>query len=388
MNTKRAYKVIGLMSGTSADGIDAALVEVGPGDPAGRLKLLAFDTYPYSDRIKKDILELCDHNSARVDMACRLNFILGELFAEAVCKITDKAGFDLEQIDLIGSHGQTIAHLPDEPFGASSTLQIGEAAVIAQRTGISTIADFRVADMAAGGQGAPLLPYLHYLIFKNTAKPVIVQNIGGIANLTLIPYPVCADKIIAFDTGPGNMLIDAVIGFTSGGRLSFDENGALAAKGKLLTGLFNELCANPYLKKIPPKTTGREQFGMALAQKIYRKSIAKDALSEDIIHTVTYFTAVSIANAYHDFILPAHNVEDVYIAGGGAYNNTLMSMLAGQIKPIRLHFMDELGFPADALEAIGFAVLAYENLRGRPANLPSVTGANRRVILGKVIILT
>jgi anhydro-N-acetylmuramic acid kinase len=383
------YKVIGLMSGTSVDGIDAALLEIGPADPAGKIRLLAFNTFCYPAGVREQILEVSDPRTGTVDRICRLNFLLGELFAEAAQKIAHQAQLELARIDLIGSHGQTIQHLPQaEPFGPysqNSTLQIGEPSVIAERTGITTVADFRPGDMAAGGQGAPLLPYLHYILFKDYSEAVIVQNIGGIANLTLIPHPADPDEVIAFDTGPGNMLIDGIMGCMTRQRLRFDRQGAWAARGKLIPELLEELMAHPYLEKPPPKSTGREEFGCRLAEKIYQQALDKGLVPQDVVHTLTRFSARSIALAYQRFILPQHQVSRVYVAGGGSLNHSLMSMLAEEIQPLSLHRMDELGFPDKAVEAMGFAVLAYETMRGRPNNLPSVTGARSRVVLGKVV---
>jgi anhydro-N-acetylmuramic acid kinase len=377
------------MSGTSADGIDAVLLEIGPGEASGKIRLLSFDTFPYPPDIRRQILEVSDSGSGTVDKICRLNFLLGELFAEAIHKIARQAKLELNEIELIGSHGQTIQHLPQAmPYGnysQRSTLQIGEPAVIAERTGITTVADFRPGDIAAGGQGAPLLPYLHYLLFKDCSRSVIVQNIGGIANLTLIPQAADPDKIIAFDTGPGNMLIDGVISHLTGQRLRFDPEGSWASAGKLAPGLLDDLMAHKYLTKSPPKSAGREEFGLRLAEEICRLAVAQGIAPRDIVHTVTRFTARSIALAYNLFILPRHKVDRVYVAGGGGSNSCLLSMLAEEIKPLKLQRMQDVGFPERAIEAMGFAVLAYETMHGRPNNLPSVTGARRRVVLGKIV---
>lgn len=378
------------MSGTSADGVDAALLEIGPGDAAGKIKLLEFCTLPYPTAIRQKILEASDSRTGTVDRLCKLNFLLGEYLAQAVIEITAKARLSLADIDLIGSHGQTIHHLPQaeafETYSQHSTLQIGEPAVIAERTGITTVADFRPGDIAAGGQGAPLLPYLHYLLFKDYPEAVIVQNIGGIANLTLIPHKADIDEIIAFDSGPGNMLIDGVMSRITRQELQLDPDGSWAAKGKLIPELLEELMIHPYLKKAPPKSTGREEFGLQLADKICRQGGNRGLVPpQDVVHTVTRFTACSIAGAYRNFIPSQHRVSRVYVAGGGSLNPTLMNMLAEEIKPLSLHRIDELGFKAQAIEAMGFAVLAYETLRGEPNNLPSVTGAKRRVVLGKIV---
>jgi anhydro-N-acetylmuramic acid kinase len=378
------------MSGTSADGIDAALLEIGPGKPAGRIKLVAFNTFPYTPDIRRQILEVSDPATGTVDKVCRLNFLLGELLAEAAQGIARQARLELARVDLIGSHGQTIQHLPRaeayDSYSQRSTLQIGEPAIIAERTGITTVADFRPGDMAAGGQGAPLLPYLHYLLFRDYPEPVIVQNIGGIANLTLVPQPADPDEIIAFDTGPGNMLMDGVMSLLTNQGLRFDPQGSWAARGRLVPRLLEELMNHPYLAKPPPKSTGREEFGLPLAEEICRWREKKELVPpEDVVHTVTRFTARSIADACRRFILPRYRVSRVYVAGGGGLNPSLMSMLAEEIRPLSLHRIEEIGVPAKALEAMGFAVLAYETWRRQPNNLPSVTGARRRVVLGKII---
>jgi anhydro-N-acetylmuramic acid kinase len=348
-------RVAGLISGTSVDGIDVAVVDIGDG-----IKVLASKTVPYKPEVRKTILSV-SNAATHTSTIARLNFLLGELFAEAVTK----SGVPLETIELIGSHGQTIFHEgePSEFLGRkiACTLQIGEAAVIAERTGIETISDFRPADIAAGGKGAPLVPFLDYRLFRHPKVPRVALNIGGIANITVIPANAQPEDVIAFDTGPGNMLMDAL-------APPFDRNGERARLGRVNEALLSRLLADPYYRRDPPKSCGREQYG---AEFVHGTGID--------VATATELTVRTIALALERY--PA--TCEVIVSGGGAHNLYLMERLRAVLKP-RVTTSAEFGVDVDAKEAILFAVLAYETHQRRASSLPSATGALRPVTLGKI----
>lgn len=399
-------KVIGLLSGTSVDGIDAALVEITGYSLETRVQLLCFETYPFPEGVKERVLEASSSETGTIDKICHLNFYLGELFAQAALNIIEQSGYALEEIDLIGSHGQTIHHLPKpqqecelsskdskEKAGflpIKSTLQIGEPSIIAERTGCSVVADFRPRDIAAGGEGAPLAPYAHYLLFWDKEKARAVHNIGGISNVTFIPAQAEPNQLIAFDTGPGNLIIDGLMSKITQGRFSLDRDGAMGARGQVHAGLLTELMNHPYLRKSPPKTTGREEFGWKFIQNLAQKAIEQNITPEDLIATATAFTAESIADSYRRF-LPIQGAglksapTEVILCGGGARNKTLVAMLEKALAPIPVKRVEDYGYSSDALEAILFALLARETLLGVPSNLPNVTGAKYPVVLGKII---
>jgi anhydro-N-acetylmuramic acid kinase len=361
-------RIIGLMSGTSADGVDAAVVDI----KNDKIKLLAFDTFAYQPNLRKIIIELGEQKTCRAGDISSLNFLLGEVFADAVINLCKKNKINLKTIDLIGSHGQTIYHNPGK-----DTFQIGEPSVIAYKTGITTIADFRPKDIAAGGQGAPLVPFADYWLFKNSKKNRAIQNIGGIANVTYLAANCKLKDIIAFDTGPGNMIIDRLVFLATKGKQNFDKDGKIAAKGSVNIKMLNEMMAHPYFKKKAPKTTGREMFGREYADAFYKK-----LSTEDIIATATAFTAISIAAAYKRFLpkLP----DEIILCGGGARNKLLVKMLEQNIKS-KILFTDDFGINSDAKEAVSFAIMAWATIKGIANNVPSATGAKKAVILGKVI---
>lgn len=378
---KETKLVIGLMSGTSVDGIDSALVEIKGNGLNTKVKLIHFYKHPIPLKLREDILRACSIEESSVELICRLNFEIGKAFAEAVINTCNKAGIDLKEVDLIGSHGQTIYYIPQ-----NSILQIGEPSVIAEETGIVTIADFRVRDVAAGGHEAPLVPYTEYLLYRSNNKTRVLQNIGGIGNVTVIPKGCFIEEVFAFDTGPGNMMIDAVTYSITGGKLKYDKEGRLAAKGRINDELLQELLKHPYLEKKPPKTTGREEFGTSYSSYILNKYLKKGVSDVDIITTITYFTAKTIADSYKKWILNHHSFDEVIIGGGGSYNKTLVKMIRNELKGIRVLTQEEFGFSSDAKEAVAFAVLANETIHGNPNNIPKVTGARKSVVMGKIII--
>jgi anhydro-N-acetylmuramic acid kinase len=337
--------------------------------------------------LRAQILAASYPESSSVDLICHLNVALGECFAVAAMGVAHAAGVPLDQIDLIGSHGQTIYHIPEAihtPPRCSSTLQIGEPCVIAERTGITTVADFRPRDMAAGGLGAPLAPYGHHLLFAEPHRAKLVQNIGGIANVTVLAD---ADMhgLLAFDTGPGNMLIDEALRHFSGGQQHYDAGGQMAAQGRVHQGLLETLLAHPFITQSPPKATGREVFGQALFRTVLERASAWQLAPADVVCTCTAFTAASILDNYHRFIWPRWTITEVIICGGGVYNTELMRLLRDGLAPCPVATPETYGYPNEALEAILFAVLAHATLHGRPGNVPGATGARRAVVLGKIV---
>jgi anhydro-N-acetylmuramic acid kinase len=378
--------IVGLMSGTSADGIDAVVAEIVGSGRQLRARVLAHVHRPFSSAMRQRILRLCLHGT--VAEICELNFVLGEQFARAALAVIRRAKCQPGDIAAIGSHGQTIHHLPNAR--TPSTLQIGEAAVIAERTGITTVADFRVRDMAAGGQGAPLVPYADWALFTDQTRPRIVQNIGGIGNLTFLPPRAELDDVIAFDTGPGNMVMDALVMALSRGRQTFDRDGRWAARGRVSEKLLAELMTHPFLRRRPPKTTGREEFGEVFIQRVLASARRLRLGPEDTIATATAFTAASIADAYQRFIFPKlkagkRGALQIILGGGGARNPTLRRMLAERIGAGELLTHEDFGIANAAKEALAFAILAHETLLGKPGNVPSATGARRAVVLGKIV---
>jgi len=386
---KNSRNIVGLMSGTSCDGIDACLAGITGNGLSTGIDIIGFETYSYNDEIRKLILDASRKQTGTVDKICQLNFTLGKLFADAVRQIARKTSIPLSEIDAIGSHGHTIYHISsskqDREKGVSSTLQIGEPSMIAQETGITTIADFRTKDIAAGGEGAPLVPYADYVLFGRDGVNRVIQNIGGIANITFLPGDCNINKIIAFDTGPGNMIIDRFAEIITKGKSKYDINGELASSGKVNQDFLERLCLHPYLSEQPPKSTGREDFGIQFSDNLYEDMKRENIEPLDAIATVTAFTARSISDSYKQFILPLYNISEVIISGGGVHNITLMQFLENYLNGIKMRRVDEIGIPSDAKEALSFAVLANETICGNPGNVPSATGARERVVLGKII---
>ncbi|MFA5238751.1 MAG: anhydro-N-acetylmuramic acid kinase [Phycisphaerae bacterium] len=375
LQRKNRLRVAGLMSGTSTDGVDVAIIDFN----GNKVNVLAFDTFPYPAEIRRGIFDVVESKKAGPAEVCHWNFAIGEAFAEAVIKLCRKSKINIKTIDLIGSHGQTIYHNPKK----RCTLQIGEPAVITQRTGITTVADFRPGDMAAGGQGAPLVPFADYVLFRNKKKNRAIQNIGGIANVTYLPADCQKRDIIAFDTGPGNMIIDGIVSLATNGKKKFDRGGKIAGQGTVDRKLLDNMMRNPFFSKQPPKSTGREMFGKDYCDALYRRTIKMGLSTEDVIATVTAFTAASISLSYRRF-LPAMP-DELILCGGGAKNNTLIKMLRQELGTVKILDSSELGINCDAKEAISFAILAYAAIKGIANNVPSATGANESLILGKIV---
>jgi anhydro-N-acetylmuramic acid kinase len=414
--SNKAMIVAGVMSGTSADGINVALVRVGEARESGSRErstlatgirgrgplrlplragprhiftLLGHAEYSYPAKVRAAVLSAMNANQASVADLARLNFLLGELYADAV--LATERQFRVKAA-LVGCHGQTLYHQGEaQPFlgrKVAATWQTGEAAVIAARVGVSVVSDFRPADMAAGGKGAPLVPYLDYLLLHDSKIGRIVQNVGGIANLTAIPAGAVSSHVCAFDTGPGNMVIDAVTDALFG--RAFDRGGKIAASGMVLEPLIGQMLRRRFFRAKPPKTAGREEFGREFVREFLHA--CGRARKEDVVATATALTARSIVEAVRRFVTqksgsaPKNAYREMILSGGGARNTTLVSMLAEGLAPlgIQLRFSDEFGLPSEAKEAVAFAVLAYETWNRRTSNVPSATGAKRAAVLGKI----
>lgn len=390
----KSMVVAGVMSGTSADGIDVALCRISPasrkhGTP--RIQLLGHAGFPYPKAVRETVLRAMDAKSISVADLSRLNWRLGELYAEAVAKTQTKLGIKAE---LVGCHGQTLYHqsIAAKYLGAlvRCTWQIGEASVIAERLRVPVVSDFRPADMAAGGQGAPLVPMLDYVMFRSQKVNRVLQNLGGIANLTAIPAGASANELLAFDTGPANMVIDACMSRLFG--KPFDRNGAIARRGHVIDAIVARILREPYFSSPPPKSCGREEFGEAFVSRFIAQCRKAGASDADVVATATTLTAESIADAYRRFVIPhlakraPHAETELVVAGGGAGNATLMSMLSDRLKPsgVNVRLVEEFGVSHQAKEAVAFALLAWLTWFGLPGNIPAATGALRGVILGKV----
>jgi anhydro-N-acetylmuramic acid kinase len=369
--------ILGMMSGTSADGIEAVLVELheAPERAAPQWQLLHHASIPFDDALRQEILACVRADTGTVDRLCALNFNLGAAYADAALQTIHAAGLEAQQVDLIGNHGQTVWHIPNH-----STLQIGSPAVIAERTGITTISNFRARDIAAGGHGAPMVAFFDVLFFTDETVTRALQNIGGIANVTFLPAN-APHNAFAFDSGPGNLLMDDAVKRATNGAQEFDKDGVMAARGTVNPKLLAELLTHPFLKQAPPKTTGREMFGAPYGEQMWRAAMAQNVSPEDVVATMTMFTAQSIADAYRAFLptLP----HEVIVSGGGAKNPTLLQMFAAQLPPAtRIRTIDEFGIPSQGKEALAFALMAYETARGRASNVPAATGAKHPVIQG------
>jgi anhydro-N-acetylmuramic acid kinase len=380
--------VLGLMSGTSADGIDVALARISGSPPNLNAKLLGHTSLRFPPVIRKEILHVAEQQSITAGELSQLNFRLGELFADAALAACRRFRVSPRHISLIGTHGQTVFHQgrPILFFGraTASTLQIGEPSVIAAHTGITTVGDFRPAEVAVGGQGAPLIPFADYLLYRHSKLGRVSLNLGGIANITVLPANAKPSQVFAFDTGPANMLIDGLVHHFTHGRQRFDRNARLAIGGRSLPALLDELMRDPYLKLAPPKSSGREYYGHAYVQKLLAVGRPYRARPADLVRAATIFTALSIVDALNRFVLPKFKIRQLVVSGGGAHNPLILAQLAAALPGIDVFLSSRFGISIDAKEAFAFALLAYETFHRRPANIPSATGARHPAILGKI----
>jgi anhydro-N-acetylmuramic acid kinase len=433
--------VLGMMSGTSADGIDAALVQISGAPPNLEINLLNHTQQSFPPEIRKEILRVAEQNPLTPGEFSQLHTRLAHIYAEAALAACRKFRISPEKIDLIGNHGQTIFHQgPLRSSGAAplvfrgasfsslpSTLQLGDGSIIANLTGVTTVSDFRPADMALGGHGAPLVPFADYALYRHPKLGRVSLNIGGIANVTVIPANAKPSNVFAFDTGPGNMLIDALVQHFTHNRQRYDKNALLAQKGHLHRELLDQLLGDAYCKLKPPKSTGREYFGAAYVKKLLTLGRRYHASRNDLIHTVTTFTAASVIDALHRFVFPKHKINEIIVSGGGAQNPLVFELLSvfamSGAAPVDVYSADRprklsvrmleptgsetargrfakrrvpphalisvvpstrFGIPTDAKEALAFAILAYETFHRRPSNIPTATGARGPAILGKI----
>ncbi|MBD8498623.1 anhydro-N-acetylmuramic acid kinase [Paenibacillus sp. CAU 1523] len=382
--------IIGLMSGTSLDGVDAALVRMHGSAMDTKVELLAYECLPYTADEREMLKRLCSPDTSNVQHICTMNFYLAHRFAASAQSVAERAGIPWHEIDIISSHGQTIWHAPEAdsslPFAVPSSLQIGDISVLAKLTGKIVIGDYRTADIALQGQGAPLTPYADYLLCRHPFKGRITQNIGGIGNCTVLPAGGLTADIIAFDTGPGNMLIDQSVVDVTQGKCYYDQDGDMAASGQVHEPILTDMLAHRYFRKEPMKTTGRELFGKQYANEWIGCMKCESCSPADIVATFTAFTARSIAQSYREFILPKYAIAEVIVSGGGARNRTLMAMLQDQLPEQKVMIHEEIGLDGDAKEAVAFAILANEWINGNPNSLPHVTGAVRATVMGKLAL--
>jgi len=388
---RNARFAVGLMSGTSMDGIDAALVRLtGPAERP-RVRLLAFDSLPYPPEVRQWVMGVAAGELTSAGGVSRLNFLLGELFANAALRVCRAAHVSPRRLFVIGSHGQTIYHqgraelIPGRPGLAvgPNTLQIAEPAVIAERTGVRVVADFRTADIAAGGQGAPLVPIVDYALLRDARKGTVALNIGGIANVTVIPAKAKPGNVFGFDTGPGNMVSDALVRQFTANREYYDAGGRVAARGKVNELILADALCYPFFLQPPPKSAGREQFSQEFVEGYFLSR--KRPRFEDLLRTSVELTARTIADGLARFVFPESKMHRLIVSGGGAHNRTLLKRLPELLPNLTVELSERYGLPVDAKEAIAFAILADRTLHGLPGNLPRVTGARRAVVLGKIV---
>lgn len=380
--------VLGMMSGTSVDGIDVSLVRISGAPPNLKITLLNHTSVAFPAAVRKEILRVAEQNQITSGELSQLHSRLGHIYADAALAACKRFRVSPRKIDLIGNHGQTIFHqgkpVPFLGKQTASTLQVGEGAILAALTGITTVSDFRPADIALGGNGAPLVPFADYVLYGHPKLGRVSLNIGGIANVTVIPANAKPSQVFAFDTGPGNMLIDALVYHFTHGRQRFDKNAALAQQGRPIPALLDELMRDPYLELAPPKSTGREYYGAAYVKKLLVLGKKHHAQSNDLIRAATLFSALSIVDALNRFVLSTHKIRQLIVSGGGANNPLLLAQLSAALPSLEVSPSSALNVPTDAKESLAFALLACETFHKRPSNIPSATGARGPAILGKI----
>ena len=379
------HLLVGLMTGTSADGLDAALVRVRGHGLEARPELVAYRETPMEEALRREILTLAGAETLAPERLMRLDAALGERYAAAVTELLAERSLDPGAIDAIGCHGQTLRHLPREAGGGEAlSLQVGSAAVLAERTGIAVVSGFRQRDTAAGGEGAPLVPMADWWLFRSPEETRVLLNLGGIGNVTYLGRKAAASDVVAFDTGPANALLDGLVRLQSDGALRHDEGGAIAATGAVSEALLTELLADPFFTQPPPRSTGRERFGEHYAEQVRALGVGMGLSEEDVLATGVELIAASVHHAVERFLEPRGGVEAVFVSGGGARNATLMKALERRFARVPVRALDTLGIPGEAKEALAFALLAHLTLSGVPGNVPSATGATHGVVLGTV----
>jgi anhydro-N-acetylmuramic acid kinase len=379
------HRLVGLMTGTSVDAVDAALVELDGAGAEPTMRLVRHHQTPLDPELRREVLELASAPSVPLEQLMRLDAALGERYAVAVGELLAAADVRPVDVEAIGSHGQTVRHVPRlEGGGRALTLQIGSASVLAERTGVPVVSDFRVRDTAAGGEGAPLVPLVDWWLFRSPDESRLLLNLGGMANLTYLPRGGKLGDVIAFDAGPGNAVIDALVSRQTAGEQTFDADGRRASRGTASEGLLAELLADPFFEQAPPRSTGRERFGVHYAEKLGALGLAMGLDEHDLVATATELTAAAIENAVARFVSPRGPVDAVYVSGGGVRNATLMQSLSRRFAPARVRPLSVLGVDPQAKEAVAFALLAHRTLWGAPGNVESATGAVRPVVLGNV----
>jgi anhydro-N-acetylmuramic acid kinase len=376
--------VVGLMSGTSLDGVDAAVVRINGWGINTKIEILGYILVPYEADLRQQILDCCSPETSRVDLICNLNVRLGEIFADVAKMAASESGVSWEDVDFISSHGQTIYHMPEQ----EATLQIGELAVIAQRTNKVVVGDFRPHDLAVGGQGAPLIPYVDYLLFRDAHRGRVLLNIGGISNLSVIAANARREEVFAFDIGPGNMIIDAFVRFGTNDAETFDDNGKYARSGKVDEDWLRSLLQHPYYHMQIPKTTGREMFGSQYARILWQEAENRKLSFEDRVATITALTSAAIHHAISTYVQPKVEVKELIVGGGGERNSVIMESLQSRLPNMKVVSSGAFGISSDAKEAVAFAILGNEAIHRIPNQLPSATGARQPVVMGKVVLPT
>lgn len=372
--------VVGLISGTSMDGIDAVVVRIsGPADRPV-FEQLGFETVPYEESLRAELRGIAGGDVRSAGDFCRLDHALGEAFGRAALRVVNRAGLTADQVDLVGTHGQTVFH----DSSHRETWQLGEPNRIAAIVGAPVVSDFRRADQAAGGEGAPLVPLFDALVFRDPERGRVLLNIGGIANVTVLPAGSGRDGIFAFDTGPGNVLLDEFLFHATSGRIRYDRDGKLAAAGRVDQELLDAYLEHPYFYEKPPKSTGREVFGAGFVALTLGEWGRHGDRLEDVAATLTEFTALSIAGSIREYVQPVARVDEVLVSGGGAHNPTLMRRITEEMDGLDVRPLEAVGFSSDAKEAMAFALLARETVCGRPGNIPAATGASAPVVLGSI----
>ncbi len=388
ISSERSHTAIGLMSGTSADGVDAALIIIPTSPVSSNIEVHEFQSYPYSSELRRRVLEACGDPGVNTEEICSLHREIGEVFAEAALAILDKHRMAPNEVNFIGSHGQTVRHLPEGGKSSHgtllpSTLQIGDPSVIAERTGSTIISDFRARDVAAGGMGAPLTPWAHRALFGNSARPCAFLNLGGISNVTYIP-PGNRDGLFGFDAGPANMALDALANKISGGKERFDRSGEIAARGHINEKALASLMEHPYLRLPPPKSTGREIFGETFLSETIDILTSLGESDENQMATLAAFSARCIIKAVNKYFPADAPPAEIIVGGGGVHNKSMMGYLQEGLAPIPVVSSNSHGIDPDAVEAVSFALLAWATLRGEPANVPAATGASHAAVLGNI----